>query len=228
MKLKPFFESLARNGQKVEIYYRDDDFGFKINDIDSGELYEKFELGDIFVLIIDDIREAFLESELIENGEGDTSYFLQADLSCVKTAKYFDWVTETEEYWITKNNTEFNFGKIELPIDRILINKDSNNFEIREEKELRKYISAELLKDFSSFYELLLDEFQEMEIELELSLNENNNVISSILQMNGAYQEIIKFVFLDSSNLDIPIDYLKSILIKYFKFDTKKADYILS
>ena len=67
-----------------------------------------------------------------------------------------------------------------------------------------------------------------MEIQLELELNEDNNLISSILQMDGSYTETIKFTLLDASVLDIPIDNLKEMLVKFFKIDVQKATLILS
>ena len=233
MELKEFFLSLVRHSQKVEIYYnnenRDDIFGFKINGIDSYEIWEMDDKLNFYSLIEEEIRWAFIDnSGLVNNGEGDTSYFLQPNFTYVKSAKYFDWDTETEQFWIEENETEFDFENINLPFDRIFITKELDSVKIDEEKTLKNILSKELYKKFVSFYKELLGEFQEMEIQLELELNEENNLISSILQMDGSYTETIKFTLLDASVLDIPIDNLKEMLVKFFKIDEQKASLILS
>jgi len=229
MKLKEFFQTLVAHNQTVEIYFKENSregiFGFKINDLDSNVLYEKRISGcDTNYSIMAEINDAFLDAELIDSGEGDTSYLLKPDLSCIKTADYFS--PGYDQFWIEDNESEFDFGKIELPIGEILIQKDSDKFEIFEEKELKKYISPELFKEFTSFYKLLLKEFQEMEIELEV-YKSDDTYISCINSMNGTYTETSKFVLLDKSNLDIPLEDLKAMLIESFNMETEKVDSIL-
>ena len=86
MKLKEFFLSLAAHKQTVEIYFneenRDPAFGFKINKIDSEVFLE--DNNTLWSNIESEINNGFLSSDLIDEEEGDTSYFIQPDLTCVK------------------------------------------------------------------------------------------------------------------------------------------------
>ncbi|MFD1292408.1 hypothetical protein ACFQ5N_01055 [Lutibacter holmesii] len=217
---------MAHN-QNVEIYFKENIreaiFGYKINDLDSNASYDRFSDCDANYSIMDEINNVFLDSDLIDRGEGDTSYLLTPDSSCIKTADYF--YPDSDQFWIENNESEFDFGKIELPINKILIQKDYCKFMIYEEKELKKHISPELFKDFSTFYKLLLEEFQEMEIELEV-FKRDDTYISCINSMNGTYTETNKFVLLDTSNLDISLEDLKAMLIESFNMETEKVDSI--
>jgi len=230
MKLKEFFQTLVAHNQNVEIYFkettREGVFGFKINDIDSSDLIERLEDCETIFSIMDEINNAFLDSELIDSGEGDTSYLLKPDLSCVKIANYFS--PGYEQFWIENNISEFDFGNIILPFGSILITKELDSVKIDEEKTLKDILPKEDYKKFVSFYKELLDEFQEMEIELELELNEDNHLISTIIQMDGSYMETLKFTLLATSVLDIPIKNLKEMLVKLFKIDEQKATLIFA
>jgi hypothetical protein len=131
MKINDFFKRLARFDQDVEIYFKQGEhdglFGFKINKIDGIDIYNLNSEDTIFK-ILDEINTAFVcNSDLIENGEGDTSYFLKPDYSCTKKAEYFDVKTETAEFWIEKNETNFVFGKVKFPFHSILITKELEN-----------------------------------------------------------------------------------------------------
>lgn len=230
MKLKELFLSVAAHNQTVEIYFnqknRDPVFGFKINDIDSEVLLENNDT--LWSLIESEINGAFLASDLIDEGEGDTSYFLQPDLSCVKSAEYFSSVEETEQFWIQSNETGFHFENIDFPIYSILITKKLDSFKIDEEKKLKKILKKEQYEEFASFYKEILNEFQEMQIELEVEEGDENGVNCSILSMYGSYRENMDFTLLDFSEVDISKDELKIMLSKYFRIDALLADQILN
>jgi len=151
MNLKEFFLSLAAQNQIVEVYFneenRDPVFGFKINNIDSEVLIEDND--NLWSKIENVINDAFLSSDLIDKDEGDTSYFIQSDLSCIKTAKYFSWVSETEQFWIESHDTEFYFENVDFSeLDIILITKEYDSFKIREEIELKKCSQANNMMRF--------------------------------------------------------------------------------
>lgn len=221
--------SLAAHGQTVEVYFteenRDGVFGFKINQIDSEELFEFNE--PLFFLVLDEIKNGFIDSTLILNAEGDTSYSLQAD-SCVKTAKYFSWVNETEQFWIEDNLTEYYFEDVVLPTDLgITITKDSSSFKISEEKKLKALLTKQQYEEFASFYEDLLSEFQEMQIELQLDNYDDAGTECSIQSMYGTYQKSVVFDLLNESQLLVPKDELQRILVDVFKLDESLARQIL-
>lgn len=229
MTLKEFFLSLASLNQIVEVYFneenRDAVFGFKINNIDSDVLLEdNSTLGSKFE---SEINNAFLLSDLIDEGEGDTSYFIQSDLSCIKTAKYFSWVNETEQFWIENHETEFYFENIDFPFHSIFITKELDSFKIDKEKMLKIILTNQQYEEFYSFYEGLLSEFQEMEIELKLDKHNEKEVYCSIKSMYGSYRKNINFTLLDSSEIDISKEELKLMLLKYFKIDTHLAEKVL-
>lgn len=228
MKLKKFFQSLVAYGQNVEIYFKETPrealFGFKINDIDSSALDE---LGkDTVFYIIEEINDAFLDSDLIDSGQGSTSYFLKPNSSCVKKANYFS--PDFDQFWIENNDTKFNFGNNILPLDSIYIEKNLTKFIIDQEKTLKNILTKELFEKFVSYYKKLLDEFQEMEIELELEHCNDNGTTCQIISMNGCYEENMEFTLLDSSEVDISKDELKKMLSKYFRIDELLADKILN
>jgi hypothetical protein len=177
--------------------------------------------------ILDEINNGFIEnSDLIEYGEGDTSYFLKPDLTCIKKAKYFDWVTESEQFWIEENETDFVFGKVKFPFESILITKDLNNFKIDEEINLKRIISKETYESFKSFYENLLNEFQEMEIELQFDIDDENNTKCYINQMDGAYSKKVDFTLLDNSKVDFSEEQLQNLLLNHFKVEQYLIDKI--
>lgn len=93
---------------------------------------------------------------------------------------------------------------------------------------LKNELPKELFKNFTAHYKELLRDFQEIEIELQLEINENDYLISSILQMNGSYSEALKFKLLDTSVLNIPIDDLKEVLVELFKINSALTSKILS
>ena len=225
MRLKEFFQSLVAHNQNVEIYFKEDTneafFGFKINDIDS----EKIEFNDTVFSILDEINNAFLDSDLVDNGEGDTSYLLKPDLSCIKIANYF--APEYDQFWIENNKTAFDFGNNILPFDFICIQKNLNTFKIYEEKTLENIITKEFFEKFVSFYKELLNEFQEMEIELKVEKLDENNTICNIISMNGSYEEHAEFSLLDSSKFDVSKIELNTMLIKQFKIDSLLVTQIL-
>jgi hypothetical protein len=230
MKLKNFFLSLTAHGQTVEVYFteenRDGTFGFKINQIDSEEVLELNE--GLFFLIQDEIRKGFIDSSLILNGEGDTSYLLQSDSSCIKTAKYFSWVHETEQFWIQENLTEYYLEDIVLPLDLdITITKAPSSFKISEQKKLKALLTKQQYEEFASFYKELLSEFQEMEIELQLDDYDDTGTEFSILSMSGSYQKNLVFDLLDASHVLIPKDELQTVLTMVFKIDEVLAHQIL-
>lgn len=234
MKLKELFLLLVSRNQKVEIYYsqenRDDEFGFKINNLDSRILWKKG--GEMFDAILEKIENeicnAFLSSELIEKGEGATSYFLKSDGSCIKQAKYFDWVSETDQIWIKENETEFVFGNVDLPIHQIIIRKDSNSFIVYEEKELQKFLPEDLYNRFIKFYQELLNPFQEVEVILQIDYNEKNNQIIRILNIQGSYREIMMFNLLDKSDFDFEKIELKKFLELGFSIEGSIIDKVFN
>ena len=229
MNLKDFFLSLASHNQIVEVYFNEENregmFGFKINNIDSEVLFEGN--SNLLSRIENEINSAFLSSDLIGEGEGDTSYFIQPDLSCIKTAKYFSWVSETEQFWIESRETEFYFKNIDFPFYSIVITKELDSFKIDEEKTLKNKLTTLQYKEFYSFYKGLLSEFQEMEIELQLDKHGEIGVKCSIQRMYGSYREKMNFTILDSSEIDISKEELKLMLLKYFRIDTDLADQVL-
>ena len=229
MNLKEFFLSLAAHGQIVEVYFNEENreavFGFKINNIDSEVLLE--DNSALWSKIESEINNAFLSSDLIDEGEGDTSYFIQSDLSCIKTAKYFSWVSETEQFWLESHETEFYFENIDFPFYSILITKELDSFKIDEAKTLKKTLTNQQYEEFYSFYECLLGEFQEMEIELQLDKQDGKEVYCSIQSMYGSYRENMNFTLLDFSEIDISKEELKLMLLKNFRIDTDLADQVL-
>ena len=229
MNLKEFFLSLAAHSQIVEVYFNEENreavFGFKINNIDSEVLLEDNSI--LWSKIESEINNAFLSSDLIDEGEGDTSYFIQSDLSCIKTAKYFSWVSETEQFWIESHETEFYFENIDFPFYSILITKELDSFKIDEAKTLKKILTNQKYEEFYSFYEGLLGEFQEMEIELQLDKQDGKEVYCSIQSMYGSFRENMNFTLLDSSKIDISKEELKLMLLKNFRIDTGLAVQVL-
>jgi hypothetical protein len=229
MKLKDFFLAIAAHHQNVEIYFnqenRDGVFGFKINNIDSEVLFE--DNINLWRKIDSQINNAFLSSDLIDEGEGDTSYFLHSDLSCTKKAKYFDWVTESEQFWINEHETDFNFENTNLPFHTIMITKELDSFKIDEEKTLKKTLKRQQYEEFHSFYKELLNEFQELEIELAVEGDDENGINCSILSMYGSYRENMSFTLLDSSEVDFSKDDLKEMLSKYFSIEEQLTNQIL-
>jgi hypothetical protein len=229
MKLEEFFLSLAAHKQTVEIYFneenRDPAFGFKINNIDSEVLLE--DNNTLWSNIESEINNGFLSSDLIDEDEGGSSYFIQPDLTCVKTAKYFSWVSETEQFWIESNETEFYIENVDFPFDRVLITKELDSFSIDEDEALKTILTKQQYDEFYIHYKGLLSEFQEMEIELQIDEHDRKGIVCSILSMYGSYTENMNFTLLDSSGLDISKEDLKMMLLKYFKIDTCLADQIL-
>lgn len=229
MNLKEFFLSLAAHSQIVEIYFNEENreamFGFKINNIDSEVLIEDNSI--LWSKIESEINNAFLSSDLIDEGEGDTSYFIQSDLSCIKTAKYFSWVSETEQFWIESHETSFYFENIDFPFYSILITKELDAFKIDEAKTLKKILTNQKYEEFYSFYESLLGEFQEMQIELQLDKQDGKEVYCSINSMYGSYRENMSFTLLDSSEIDISKEELKLMLLNNFRIDTGLAVQVL-
>ena len=229
MNLKEFFLSLAAHSQIVEVYFNEENreavFGFKINNVDSEVLLEDNSI--LWSKIESEINNAFLSSDLIDEGEGDTSYFIQSDLSCIKTAKYFSWVSETEQFWIESHETEFYFENIDFPFYSILITKELDSFKIDEAKTLKKILTNQKYEEFYSFYEGLLGEFQEMEIELQLDKQDGKEVYCSIQSMYGSFRENMNFTLLDSSKIDISKEELKLMLLKNFRIDTGLAVQVL-
>lgn len=221
MKLKKFFLSLAVHNQNVEIYFneneRDPSVGFKINAIDFEVLQELD--WNLYSLFESSINEAFINSTLIDAGEGSTSYFLQPDLSCVKTAQIFSSLHETDQYWIDQNETEYCFENIELPFDTIFISKDLDSFKVFEESELKDILSNQQYNEFESFYKELLSDFQEIEIELEIYYDEDFGSNCDISSVGGSYSTKMEFTLLDDSNVDISDEIVEEMLIKYFKID---------
>ena len=228
MNLKCFFLSLASHKQEVEIYFneenRDSDFGFKINGIDSKDFYLKNKL---FEQIESEIRDAFLGSELIDDGEGDTSYFIQPDLTCIKKAKYFSCVSETEKFCIENNETIFYFKNTDiLKLCNITITKGIDSFNVDNEKEIKKFLKKHEYQEFYKFYDELLNEFQEMEIYLQLDEHDENTTDCSIISMYGSYQKKVDFNILDSS-FEISKSNLNGFLTEYFNIDVSMASKIL-
>ncbi|MDA9182751.1 hypothetical protein N9O51_06120 [Saprospiraceae bacterium] len=228
MNLKEFFLSLAAHSQIVEIYFNEENrqgvFGFKINNIDSELVLEDNSI--LWSKIESEICNAFLSSDLIDDCEGDTSYFIQSDLSCIKTAKYFSWVSESDQFWIDRHETSFYFENIDFPFYRILINKELDSFKIDEAKTLKKILTNQKYEEFYSFYEGLLGEFQEMEIELQLE-QDGKEVYCYINSMYGSYRENMNFTLLDSSEIDISKEELKLMLLNNFRIDTDLAVQVL-
>lgn len=230
MKLKELFSSLALNNHNVEIYYTEQHLeatiGFKINGIDFNSFYELD--SDLWLDIVDEITNGFIDSFLLSKTiEGNISYFIQPDLSCIKNGKYFSSAEDGHRIWIEDNETEFYLKNIELPFDSILISKELDSFVIDEEKTLKKVLTEQQYEELVSFYKKLLSEFQEMEIELQLE-NYDMSVHCSILSMDGAYKESVEFRLLDSSTVDFSKDKLKTMLIKCFKVDNLLASQILN
>lgn len=229
MRLKEFFLALAKYNQEIEIYYRIEydgpAIGFKINNIDSNEsaIYN-----NTIHTIHDEIIKFIDASGLISAGEGNTSYFIKPDKTCLKNAEYFDWLFETENDWIKENDTVFVFGEIELPINSISINKNLNDFKIKEGIELNKLVPEKLYENFTGFYKKLLNQFQEMEIELQFDVDNENNTISYINRMKGSYIEEMNFNLLDKSVEDFLEKDLKSLLIESFNIESFVASQILN
>jgi hypothetical protein len=219
MKLKEFFLSLAAHKQTVEIYFNEENidpvFGFKINNIDDEVLLE--DNNTLWDKIEGEINNAFLSSDLIDEGEGDTSYFIQPDLSCVKTAKYFSWISETEQFWIESHETEFYIENIDFPFPSVLITKELDSFRITKQQ----------YEDFYAYYKGLLREFQEMEIKLQLDEYDKKGIKCSIQSMDGSYRENMNFTLLDSSEVEFSKEEFKMMLTNYFRIDTCLADQIL-
>jgi hypothetical protein len=230
MTLKDLFLSLAFNKQKVEIYFFQEDltpiFAFRINDKDSS-IIEGDKL-DLICKIEAEINNGFLGSSLVENFEGDTSYFLLADGFCVKTAKYFSWVGESEQFWIENHETNFKFGKVNLPFDSILISKSLDSFVLSEERKLKAILGSDRFQDFFSFYFDLLQEFQEMEIELQFDKQDDGNLFSYILSMDGSYSQNLEFTLLDSSINKFSLQDLEMMLIDEFEIDPILTTQILN
>jgi hypothetical protein len=231
MKLKELFSSLAVHNYNVEIYFIDEHlnatFGFKINGID---LINHFEVdSDLCMDIVDEITNGFINALFqADTIEGDISYFLQQDLSCIKNGKYFSSVEESYSVWIEDNETEFYLKNTELPFDSIFISKKLDSFEIDEEKELKKALTKQQYDKFITFYKELLSVFQQMEIELQFEEYYETGLICSILSMDGSYTERTEFTLLDSSEVDFSKDKLKTMLLKCFKLDPLMVSQILN
>jgi hypothetical protein len=229
MKLKEFFLSLATHNQAVEIYFneenRDPVFGFKINNIDSEVLLA--ENDGLWTKIESEINNAFLSTNLIDDGEGDSTYFILSDLSCIKTAKYFSWANETELFWIESHETEFYIENLDFPFNGVLINKELDSFKIDEEKTLKKMLAYDQYNQFTHFYKELLSEFQEMQIELQLEVFSETLILCSIIHMDGFYRKTLEFTLLDASEIDVSKDELKQMLLKCFDFEEQLANQIL-
>ena len=228
MKLKEFFLSLVKHDQHVEIYFnqeeRDAVFGFKINDIDSETLSE--DNYSLYKIMESEINNAFLASDLTDKGEGDTSYILKSDFSCIKNAEYF--FDGFEQSWIESNETEYYFENIDFPFHSIMITKELDSYKIDEEKTLKKMLSKQKYEEFHSFYKELLSEFQEMEIELQFYLNNEKKIKSYIIYMRGSYKENMNFTLLDNSKENYSKDELKSSLIECFKIEPLLAKKIIN
>jgi hypothetical protein len=230
MKLKDLFLSLAFNEQKVEIYFNQEDiepvFGFRINDKDSNAI-----IGDCSELISQieaEINSGFLGSTLVDNFEGDTSYFVMADGTCAKQAKYFSWVDESEQFWIESHETNFEFGKVNLPFDSILISKNLDSLVFSEERKLNAVLGSDRFQDFFTFYFDLLQEFQEMEIELQFDKQDDGSLFSYILSMDGSYSQNVEFTLLDSSICKFSLQDLEMMLIDEFEIDPILTTQILN
>lgn len=228
MKLKEFFLSLVKHDQHVEIYFNQEYlnavFGFKINHIDSETLLE--DNYTLYEIMESEINNAFLASDLTDKGEGDTSYILQSNFSCIKNAEYF--FDGFEQSWIESNETEYYFENIDFPFDSIMITKELHSFKIDEEKTLKKILSTQKYEEFHSFYKELLSEFQEMQIVLEVEEIDENEIICTISSMNGSYKENMNFTLLDNSKENYSKDELKSLLIECFKIEPLLAKKIIN
>ena len=229
MNRKEFFLSLGFHNQIVEVYFNEENreavFGFKINNIDSEVLFEDSHI--LWEKIESEISNAFLSSELIDKGEGDTSYFIQSDSSCIKNAKYFSWVSGTEQFWIESHETEFYFENIDIPLFSIVITKELDSFKIREEITLKKTLTGEQYDEFYSFYKNLLDEFEEMEVMLQIDEHVEEVDHCFIISMYGSYSEKKSFTLLDYSEIDFSKKDLKLMLTKYFRIDSHLANQVL-
>lgn len=230
MKLKDLFLSLAFNKQQVEIYFNQEDltpiFGFRINDKDSNAIIGDH--SDLIGQIETEINSGFLGSSLVDNFEGDTSYFIMADGFCVKKAKYFSWVEESEQFWIESHETNFEIGKVNLPFDSILISKSLDSFVFSEERKLKAVLGSVRFQDFFSFYFDLLQEFQEMEIELQFDKQDDGSLFSYILSMDGSYSQNLEFTLLDSSINKFSLQDLEKVLIDEFEIDPILTTQILN
>lgn len=229
MKLKNFLLDLASNNQQVEIYftqkYGDPTFGFRINNIDSSGFAEVKNLAIDHTLIIDEIKNCFFSnSTLIDENEGETTYLLLPNGGCIKSAEYFDSISDSAQIWIENNETEFNLGTIAFTFDQILITKDFNTFIINEEKEIKQVLPTELFENFVSFYKELLSQFQKMQTLLQIDYDEQNHATCKILNMKGSYKENMNFTLLDACVIDYPDEELKSLLITYFNIESKIAN----
>lgn len=220
MTLKEFFTKLKNCGQDIEIYYnqdnRDDIFGFKINNIDSNNI----DSTEFISAINEEIRVALIrdESTLIDNGEGNTSYYLNK-INCIKRANYFDWVTGYDQIWIEENQSSFEFGKIEFPFQFLRIIKFNGYTKLEEELKLKKLIPNKLFEDFISFYSELLNPFQEIEIDLQFEIIDNSNTISYITSISGFYEENVKFTLLDKSKIEFLETELQKLLSENFNLN---------
>jgi hypothetical protein len=231
MKLKELFSSLSVHNYNVEIYFIDErlsaTIGFKINNIDFKDYYEIDSV--LWHDVVNEITNGFIDSFLLsETIEGNISYFLQPDLSCIKNGKYFSIVEESYGIWIEDNETEFYFKNTELPFDSVLITKELDSFKIDEEKELKKALTKQQYDEFVSFYKELLSVFQHMEIELQLDDYDETGVKFTILSMDGSYTEHTEFKLLDSSKVNFSKGKLKTMLLEYFKVDKLVVSQILN
>jgi hypothetical protein len=234
MKLKDFFISLAANKQKVEFYHRELGGrwgyveGFRINTIDSYDVEKNCEICyDINFALLGAFQSSNILDSIIDSGEGNTSFEIFSDLSCVKRADYFDSQFKTQDYWIESEDTIFYFNVNELPLNGITIKQVEDKFEIEEEKDLKKVLSKTEYLEFYSFYKELLDGFQEIYVELEIENDYHDELYCSITEIYGCYEESVKFTLLDNSTEEYSKKHLKDMLIDCFKLEASLVEKIL-
>jgi hypothetical protein len=220
MKLKELFNALACNGQRVEVYFTqenlDFEFGFKINGIDSRSLKpDAGDLTNLIGLISDTLGSQFLNHDLLERQEGDTSYWVKANGSAIRDAQYFDWTIGGDRIWFEEKHHQFMFPNIDLDLISLILYKDGSRVSVRESAVLQKVISKEQYNLFVEFYCNLLAEFQVIEAYLTV-YSEDGNTYSEIEGLKGWYSLEVDFTLLDEAELELEKNSVVKLLTECF------------
>ena len=231
MRLKEFFNVLAKKGHKVEIYFTqenlDPEYGFRIDGIDSCSCDPEDEaLANLVDSIGEDIMNQFLNADLIDRFEGDTSYLLLTDGRAVRSADYFDWTTAGDRIWLENHQHKFIFDTEIVGIDELLLQKDRDGLQVYKSEQLEALISNDRVKAFLEFYSNVLDEFQMIEADLVLSQNDSGQTESEIVKLTGSYSLEVDFTLLDSSVLELEKADAIRLLMNCFDFERDELEFL--
>ena len=231
MRLKAFFDELTQKGHKVEIYFTqenlDPEFGFRIDGIDSRSCDpEDEDLANLVDSVCDDIMNQFLNADLLDRFEGDTSYLLLTDGRALRSADYFDWTSSGDRIWLENHQHKFIFDTEIVGMDELLLQKDRDGLQVYKSEQLEAQISNDLFKAFLEFYSNVLDEFQMIEADLILGQNESGQTESEIVKLNGSYSLEVDFTLLDSSVFELEKADAMRLLRDCFDFERDKLDFL--